>query len=139
MKRMATRQADPDSETSAEEASELLEMLDGVEVRKRSFLSHLYIKTIILPRQARDKHRETLKKMAVFLQEAQELCKDLGMQVGGDMPMEALIAALKGHLSKGKTVRTQAPTYHTMRFPFIGQNRSKIGLIPDENGSIFTD
>jgi hypothetical protein len=84
-------------------------MLDGVEVRKRSFLSHLYIKTIILPRQARDKHRETLKKMAVFLQEAQELCKDLGMQVGGDMPMEALIAALKGHLSKGKTVRTQAP------------------------------
>jgi hypothetical protein len=42
-------------------------------------------------------------------------------------------------LSKGKTVRTQAPTYRTMRFPFIGQNRSKIGLIPDENGSIFTD
>jgi hypothetical protein len=32
------------------------------EVRKRSFLSHLYIKTIILPRQARDKHRENSKK-----------------------------------------------------------------------------
>ena len=45
---------------------ELLEMLDGVEVRKRSFLSHLYIKTIILPRQARDKHRENSKKDAVF-------------------------------------------------------------------------
>jgi hypothetical protein len=27
----------------------------------RSFLSHLYIKTIILPRQARDKHRENSK------------------------------------------------------------------------------
>jgi hypothetical protein len=26
------------------------------------FLSHLYIKTIILPRQARDKHRKKLKK-----------------------------------------------------------------------------
>jgi hypothetical protein len=27
-----------------------------------TFLSHLYIKTIILPRQARDKHRENSKK-----------------------------------------------------------------------------
>ena len=31
-------------------------------VRKRHFFRHLYIKCIILPRQARDKHRETLKK-----------------------------------------------------------------------------
>ena len=38
-------------------------------VRKRHFLSHLYIKCIILPRQARDKHRETLKKSAVFPQD----------------------------------------------------------------------
>ena len=32
------------------------------QVRKRHFLSHLYIKCIILPRQARDKHRENSKK-----------------------------------------------------------------------------
>ena len=32
------------------------------EVRKRSFWSHLYIKTIILPRQARDKRRESTQK-----------------------------------------------------------------------------
>jgi aerobic-type carbon monoxide dehydrogenase small subunit (CoxS/CutS family) len=31
-------------------------------VRKRAFLGHLYIKCIILPRQARDKHRENSKK-----------------------------------------------------------------------------
>ena len=31
-------------------------------LRKTAFLSHLYIKTIVLPRQARAKHRETLKK-----------------------------------------------------------------------------
>jgi hypothetical protein len=31
-------------------------------VRKRHFLRHLYIKVIILPRQARDKHRENSKK-----------------------------------------------------------------------------
>jgi hypothetical protein len=31
--------------------------------RKRHFLSHLYIKCIILPRQARDKHRENSKKV----------------------------------------------------------------------------
>jgi len=33
---------------------------------KTVFLSHLYIKTNILPRQARDKHRENSKKEAVF-------------------------------------------------------------------------
>jgi hypothetical protein len=33
------------------------------QVRKRHFLSHLYIKCIILPRQARDKHRENSKKV----------------------------------------------------------------------------
>ena len=32
-------------------------------VRKRHFLSHLYIKCMILPRQARDKHRENSKKV----------------------------------------------------------------------------
>ena len=31
-------------------------------VRKTSFLRHLYLKTIILPRQARDKHRKNSKK-----------------------------------------------------------------------------
>ena len=32
-----------------------------IALRKTAFLSHLYVKTIILPRQARDKHRETQK------------------------------------------------------------------------------
>ena len=36
---------------------------------KRHFLSHLYIKCIILPRQARDKHRESTQKRAVFCRE----------------------------------------------------------------------
>jgi len=34
-------------------------------LRKTAFLSHLYIKTNILPRQARNKHRENSKKHAV--------------------------------------------------------------------------
>ena len=38
----------------------------GYQARKRHFLSHLYIKCIILPRQARDEHRENSKKSAVF-------------------------------------------------------------------------
>ena len=37
-----------------------------VRMRKRSVFSHLYIETLILPRQARDKHRENSKKDAVF-------------------------------------------------------------------------
>ena len=36
-------------------------------VRKRHFLSHLYIKCIILPRQARDEHRENSKKVPFSL------------------------------------------------------------------------
>jgi hypothetical protein len=41
---------------------------DNDEVRKRHFLRHLYIKCIILPRQARDKHRQSTQKSAVFSQ-----------------------------------------------------------------------
>jgi hypothetical protein len=37
--------------------------LDCNQVRKRHFFRHLYIKCIILPRQARDKHRENSKKV----------------------------------------------------------------------------
>ena len=33
---------------------------------KTAFLRHLYIKTSILPRQARDKHRESTQKSGVF-------------------------------------------------------------------------
>eukprot|EP01046_Picozoa_sp_COSAG06_P036393 COSAG06_NODE_4008_length_4666_cov_3.913072_6_plen_102_part_00 len=35
--------------------------------KKTVFLSHLYIKMLILPRQARDKHRKALKKRRRFL------------------------------------------------------------------------
>jgi hypothetical protein len=34
----------------------------GSQGEKTGFLSHLYIKVIFLPRQARDKHRENSKK-----------------------------------------------------------------------------
>jgi hypothetical protein len=47
--------------------------LEGNEVRKRHFLSHLYIKCIILPRQARDEHRENSKKVPLSLR-ASPLC-----------------------------------------------------------------
>eukprot|EP01046_Picozoa_sp_COSAG06_P000453 COSAG06_NODE_12_length_35417_cov_270.698992_35_plen_149_part_00 len=41
-------------------------------VSKRSFFSHLYIQMTILPRQARDKHRESTQKETVFLQVEQD-------------------------------------------------------------------
>ena len=44
----------------------MLECSDGAVLRKTAFLRHLYIKMIILPRQAQDKHRENSKKDAVF-------------------------------------------------------------------------
>ena len=39
-------------------------------------MRHSYIKCIILPRQARDKHRENSKKNGVFSQAAQQLVAD---------------------------------------------------------------
>jgi hypothetical protein len=41
-------------------------------VRKRLFFSHFYIKMIILPRQARDKHGENSKQTTVFLAQLKE-------------------------------------------------------------------
>jgi hypothetical protein len=41
--------------------------------RKRHFLRHLYIKIIILPRQARDKHRENSKKVPFSLRQRKEM------------------------------------------------------------------
>jgi hypothetical protein len=42
---------------------QLLSFLNQRRLRLRPVLSHLYIKTNILPRQARDKHRENSKKV----------------------------------------------------------------------------
>ena len=43
------------------------EMLAQTNGKKTGFFCHLYIKCIILPRQARDKHRESTQKRARFL------------------------------------------------------------------------
>ena len=42
--------------------------------KKTVFLSHLYIKMIIMPRQARDKHRENSKRETGFLQSSSSGC-----------------------------------------------------------------
>jgi hypothetical protein len=51
-------------------AARLAHLIQRIPTRERlqktAFWSHLYIKTIILPRQAWDKHRENSKKVAVF-------------------------------------------------------------------------
>jgi hypothetical protein len=44
-------------------------------VRKRHFLSHLYIKINILPRQARDEHRENSKKVPFSLRVLSRGCR----------------------------------------------------------------
>jgi hypothetical protein len=57
-------------EKLSEEASKAAELkldFDPSSARKRHFLSHLYIKCIILPRQARDEHRENSKKVPFSL------------------------------------------------------------------------
>ena len=51
--------------------TEAIEWTGAVRARlceKTAFWGHLYIKCIILPRQARDKHRENSKKSTGFLQ-----------------------------------------------------------------------
>eukprot|EP01046_Picozoa_sp_COSAG06_P017415 COSAG06_NODE_1183_length_10357_cov_17.781244_4_plen_558_part_00 len=61
-----------DSDSGLEVVSDMIH--DGE--FKRLFLSHLYIETIILPRQARDKHRESTQKQNVFPQ-------GMGMSIAG--------------------------------------------------------
>jgi hypothetical protein len=56
----------PRRRLSHRDASKAENRRRDIHLRKTAFLSHLYIKTIILPRQARDKHRENSKKDAVF-------------------------------------------------------------------------
>jgi hypothetical protein len=47
------------SATGEADAAGVAKQITG---EKTGFLSHLYIKVVILPRQARDKHRESSKK-----------------------------------------------------------------------------
>jgi hypothetical protein len=77
-------------------------------VRKTAFLSNLYIKTNILPRQARDEHRENSKKSAVFPQPNRRhtLDADGGGHTGGDgattlLPFSAPPRRLGGSLEGG--------------------------------------
>jgi hypothetical protein len=64
---MLDRTGDDAGDWSHETALEVAHALKEVgAVRKTAFLSHLYIKTIILPRQAQDKHRENSKQMPFF-------------------------------------------------------------------------
>jgi hypothetical protein len=62
------KQATP-GDTIMERGSWHDELLILSKGEKTVYLSHLYIKTIILPRQARDKHRENSKKRAFSHQE----------------------------------------------------------------------
>jgi hypothetical protein len=47
-------------------SSRSIDSLPPNQCEKRHFLRHLYIKTIILPRQARDEHRENRERSGVF-------------------------------------------------------------------------
>ena len=51
----------------------------GAAVRKRVFLRcHLFVKMIILPRQARDKHRESTQKWTRFCRRGKEMARQEG-------------------------------------------------------------
>jgi hypothetical protein len=56
--------------------------MDGAKFEKTAFLSHLYIKTNILPSQARDKHRENSKKMPFSQVRRPAAAADRGEQEG---------------------------------------------------------
>ena len=68
------------------------------QVRKRHFLRcHLYIKCIILPRQARDKHRDNSKK-GRFLADMSNLCKEAAMGRHRETPLFAMPFTYQMHL-----------------------------------------
>jgi hypothetical protein len=64
-----------------DEATKIVRQIDkdgdgclSIAGKKTVFLSHLYIKMIIMPRQARDKHRENSKRETGFLQSSSSGC-----------------------------------------------------------------
>jgi hypothetical protein len=65
---VADRDFDAESTKQAFEAMDVNK--DGKKTRQRVLLRHLCINMIILPRQARDKHRESTQKKDAFLQES---------------------------------------------------------------------
>jgi hypothetical protein len=58
---------------------------------KTVFLSDLYVKLLILPRQARDKHRESTQKTTVLLQVNRGGCEKLRTDLPGGKKTELLI------------------------------------------------
>jgi hypothetical protein len=68
-------------------------------VRKRHFLSHLYIKINILPRQARDKHRESTQKKVPF---------SLRLRLPPDGALRAAVSGARGADVGGGAGRTGA-------------------------------
>jgi hypothetical protein len=78
-------------------------------LRKTAFLSHLCIKTIILPRQARDKHRENSKKDAVFPTQGFSLHPDDTRLPAQDMAIKVCADLLKQRAVKRPNIREGIP------------------------------
>ena len=66
--RQARDSGDPEGNTIGRSAftRAICTVRSPLRCEKRHFLRHLYIKTIILPRQARNKHRESTQKRVAF-------------------------------------------------------------------------
>ena len=74
-------------------------------VSKRVFVRHFRLKTITLPRQARDKHGESSKQRRVFLQEIAHTITNSWNVVNGVKPCNACVGSEK----PGKGTRLFAP------------------------------
>ena len=90
---------------------------------KRHFLSHLYLKTMILPRQAGDKHREssTQKKMCRFL-------------AGFEADMQGMYAVTSSFCCVLFPVKREEgcpePVLVNHRFVFIQENSERMPRVP---------
>jgi|EP01046_Picozoa_sp_COSAG06_P004173 hypothetical protein len=82
---------------------------------KRHFLRHLYIQTIILPRQARDKHRESTQKTTSVLLQVDTARHWLSMAVLErllDGMASTKLNVLHWHISDSESI-----PYHTKKYP----------------------
>ena len=79
-------------------------------VSKRVFVRHFRLKTITLPRQARDKHGESSKQRRVFLQEIAHTITNSWNVVNGVKPCNACVGSEK----PGTETRLFAPFLYKM-------------------------
>ena len=134
--RGARDEAESKLATLAPEIEHLKASAFEAQVRKRSLwptfknvLSHFDIRTIVLPRQARDKHRESTQKRSVCLQK-QAVEEEAALRLQLVEAQDQVAQAQKGHATEIKAMEAEMVRANTTVFPPLFGAYEKGSFLP---------